>query len=84
MGSIPFEVVIAVVTLVGSAAVTFGAVRAGLNGTRETVRGISTTLNEHVKADISAQLAAAVAIGKLETKIDAFLEREHDRERDEP
>lgn len=84
MGGIPFEVVIAVVTLVGSSAVTFGAVRAALNGTRETVRGISSTLNEHVKTDSAAQLATAVAIGKLETKLDAVLQRERDRERDEP
>lgn len=82
MAGIPFEVVIAVVTLVGSAAVTFGAVRAALNGTRETVKAISTTLDGHVAADHAAQLKAIEVSTRIETKLEAVLERERERERE--
>lgn len=79
------QTVVAIVTVAASAGAAWAGVRAGLNGMKETVRSISSTLDahalalsEHVKADNQAQVLVAATSARIEEKCEGICERVDD------
>lgn len=71
---VPFEVVMAALSVVGSGGIAWGAVRAGLNGTRGDVKEIRTTLQAHVNEDHRLQVEQVEIVTRIETKLDGMIE----------
>lgn len=69
------QTVIAVVTVAASAGAAWAGVRAGLNGMRETVKRIDSTLTTHVAEDQRVQVDAVRAASRIETKVEGLDEK---------
>lgn len=81
---VDYQFVVAIVTVAASAGAAWAGVRAGLNGMRENVKEIRSTLQTHaaaltahVQADHLVQVEAVKVSSSIETKVDALIDERH-------